>query len=742
MLGHWGTSQNGDSPQTITTDVESGVASQFVGPSTSAPDFCIPMSSSKELGTRKLRPNSAWTNPPDKQLADKPEEGTFQTTTTNAICIRELYHWCATVSVLLMLQFVSDSLQHRFRRVPQPSEWSVVLLLLYAVASALILRYKTKSRPYAAYILAFGSFLMTCQLTWHWDSHVAQFKSSILGGRPLQDNHGDASALGYPLYGVIFGSSVADFLDAAACLFVLFQNCVQSTFLCRVGTWSTAIVSVLQWIVIVCWPFLSSHSHSAWFCRIAAMGLWTAHLIRSSYVWESEIQQQSKYIDTLRQAAAQSQQDLNDGQDADSVLNHVLKNIMADAMGCIELFLKRGKNRADPAFLSKASDILFRGMWWCKLREAILQMVAGRYEGKQEIVDVQDLTQDLVRGREVTTECPSRMLHLDSMACNVVLDNALTNASRHGFPEDPQVDLRVVVVKRSHDEGTSAVDAPQIDGEDFNPMCALHDTVGDTDTSTPVEVRFVVKNRAKPDRPLPKPWSSESPPEALPNDHSRPALSDGLGLQHIRRVANACGMKARLWQEDEDVLFELRVSTTSGARPPAVRSATPAPQGPCPFRDGVHILGLDDSDIARQNLEMKLTKMIPNATVAMFGKDQADVEEFKQAALEKGDILILDEHVDLPGAELHGSVILKELRAGGYRGFACIRSGDSTEADKARSLQSGAQWHVGKEVWMRDLIDQLRAEYRKFKEKEQWEIQPHEDLVMSRSSGSCAVSYI
>ena len=624
---------------------------------------------------------------------------------------------------------VPDSLLRRFRYVPQPSEWGVVLLLLYTVASVLSLQCLSGSRPYAAYVLAIGSLLMTCQLTWHWGSHVAQFKDSLLVGQPFSPDmtihYGNAT--GYPpssspLYGLAFGSSGPDFLDSAACLAVLFLNCVQSSFLCRLGTRITAIVSVLQWVVYACWPFMSADSRSAWLCRIGAMGLWTAHLIRSSYVWESELQQQSARIDKLQQAVAQTLRDLKDGRDADSVLNHVLKNTMADVMGCIDLCRPQAENEC--LLLSKASNMLFRGMWWCKLREAILELVAGRYETKQEVVDVQEFAQDLVRGREVTLECSSRMVKLDPMACNIVLDNALTNGKRHGYPGDPQVELSVEVVDQTRHEGAPAVPAShtiRIDGwdEHTDPLCVAPDDVRDPNTSCaiPVEVRFTVRNRANPARPLERPWSLEQPSEPLRKDPSRPTLSDGLGLQHISMAARSCGMHARLWQQDAEVHFELCLCTTSAAHAPVVRSAVEPLQKTCPFREGMKILCLDDSGITRQNLEMILTQEIPNATVTMYGKDPADVEEFKRDALAKGDILILDEHVDLPGPELRGSAILQELVAEGYQGFACIRSGDSTDADKVRSYKSGAHWHVGKEVRVRDMVSQLRKEYKKFKGK-------------------------
>ena len=664
----------------------------------------------------------------EEEADDSEKDGAFQST-AQAMRITDLYRWCATVGVLLTLQFASDSFHHRYRHVPHPSEWCVILLLLYALATVCSVRWVASSRPYSGYVLAVGSVLTTCLLTWHWGIHVAQFKDSIVLAPPFAPNttlHSStaptdafASTSPYPSpsYGFAFGSSVHDVLDVAACFVVLFQNCLQSSFLRRLGVRITAIISVIQWIVFASWPFICPHnSHSTWvFCRIIAMGLWTFHLIWSSYVWESELQQQSRHIDGLRQAMILVRRDLKNGQDADSMLNHLLKNALADALGAIDLFFKQKaaedeKGHEDGhAFLSKASDILFRGMWWCKLREAMLKVVAGCYDTKQESLDVLSFTNDFVRGRDLTFECPSQLLKLDPVACSLVLDNAATNAIRHGYPNDPQVHLKVEISRATHDLPSHNLMIDRV-SRDTNASRA-----------TPIKVRFIMTNRANPDRPLEGRWSSRSRGRPIkPNDALRPTLSDGLGLEHISTVANACGMEVRLWQEEQDVFFELSFQTIELAESSAGPNVTssPRPSSPTPpFPDGLNILALDDSGIARLNLEATLKTEIPNAVIAAYGKDLAEVSEFKRAALEKGDILIMDENLQVPGVELlQGSAILKDLIAAGYHRFACIRSGDSADADKRRSLASGAQWHVGKEVWIREMVRQLRVEYEKFEE--------------------------
>ena len=610
------------------------------------------------------------------------EEPTYQRE-RRAISTKDLYHWCAISGVLLVLQVIVEVWHHKFQVVPHLSAFCSVVLLLYSVASAATIYFVNSARPYAVYLLAIGSVWMTGQMAWHWDSFVAHVKSEVLLEMPFLQNT--------TLPNVPFGASPVDFLDTAALFIILFQNCVQSSCLIRQGVRVTAIVSVVQLVVIACWPLVSPNS-PGWWPRIVATGLWTAHLVRSSSVWESDLKRQVQLVDDLQQSVTDISKDLQDRQDADSVLNHLLKNTMADAGGCIDLVRQRTAANQHHALLSKASDLLFRGMWWCKLREAMLRMVAGCYETELVPVDLLRFTQDLIRGREIGHECPRVAVELDLMACNVVLDNAVTNAKRHGCPKHRRVGLAVEVTPEDNEH--------------------LED-------NAPVRVRFLVSNRANPRRPaIQTRWSSTSQEHrvsvAARQDPLRPTLSDGLGLRHIAMAARASGMVAALWQEDDEVFFELCFSSV--AKPLQATDAAAA-QAARPFPPGLTVLGLDDSDIARVTLETNLQNVVPNGTVLMYGKDLDEVEEFKRTALESGDILILDENLHLPGAELQGSAILKELIEKGYDGFACIRSGDSDPSAEALSARSGAHWHVGKEVPMPQMIRDLQAQYAEFQGK-------------------------
>ena len=323
------------------------------------------------------------------------------------------------------------------------------------------------------------------------------------------------------------------------------------------------------------------------FCRIGATRIWTVHLIRSAYVWELEAKDQAAYIDNLLHSLAEGRKTiavvrkaLKDGQTADSVLNHMLKNTMADASGCIDLYCHARPHGEDVDLLSKASDGLFRGMWWCKLREAMLRMVAGQYESQPEVVNLHQSAVDFVRGRDVEFECPLHVVMLDPMACNGILDHAVTNATRHGCRTNPEVKLTTRVSEQSHNADAATIDCP-------------------IESEMPVEVRITVTNRADSTRPAVQRWSTQQPNELQQaKSPNSPVLSDGLGLSHIWMVAHRADMVAELWQNEHMVHFELFFQT----------EALPLDTLLLPQRAGIvsltprwEVLGLDDSGIARKS---------------------------------------------------------------------------------------------------------------------------------------------
>jgi len=121
---------------------------------------------------------------------------------------------------------------------------------------------------------------------------------------------------------------------------------------------------------------------------------------------------------------------------ADGILNHMLKNTLADAAGCIELFLA---GASPPEVLTDSVHCLRRGMKACKQRQVYLKLVAEEYVPVENAVNLREVGEQLLAGRAVRGEFLDLTVLLDSALLTLVLDNALSNAMKHGDPANPDV---------------------------------------------------------------------------------------------------------------------------------------------------------------------------------------------------------------------------------------------------------------------------------------------------------------
>eukprot|EP00667_Euglena_gracilis_P009165 EG_transcript_9304 len=129
---------------------------------------------------------------------------------------------------------------------------------------------------------------------------------------------------------------------------------------------------------------------------------------------------------------------------ADSALNHVLKNVMADAVGCIDLSWDKPPAAAQ-LHLQQAVACLARGMQWCTKRNAILRISQGRYPLCLESINLREFGEMLVEGRPVTAQFPAARVKLDHTICSIIFEKALNNAIHHGDPSDPAVKFNIVL---------------------------------------------------------------------------------------------------------------------------------------------------------------------------------------------------------------------------------------------------------------------------------------------------------
>eukprot|EP00667_Euglena_gracilis_P015904 EG_transcript_16575 len=122
--------------------------------------------------------------------------------------------------------------------------------------------------------------------------------------------------------------------------------------------------------------------------------------------------------------AAQQEAALKEAaQDADTILNHLLKNVMADAAGCIHLYLHSlspNPLTAPPPDLVQATECLERGVAWCRKRQALLRIASGKYVPQLCDVDLAHFGRRLLQGRPFEAEFPENVVQLDPLLCEIV----------------------------------------------------------------------------------------------------------------------------------------------------------------------------------------------------------------------------------------------------------------------------------------------------------------------------------
>eukprot|EP00669_Euglena_mutabilis_P005184 TRINITY_DN16572_c0_g1_i1.p1 TRINITY_DN16572_c0_g1~~TRINITY_DN16572_c0_g1_i1.p1 ORF type:complete len:299 (+),score=73.13 TRINITY_DN16572_c0_g1_i1:103-999(+) len=225
---------------------------------------------------------------------------------------------------------------------------------------------------------------------------------------------------------------------------------------------------------------------------------------------------------------------------------------------------------------------------------------------------------------------------------------------------------------------------------------------------------FEITNAARADRP---PLTTKMVAEILAGGtfERNSVLSEHLGLRHLFLAAEVNHMDLHLFQADDVVVLRaslmvnVEVGTWSGSDcrqrvDEAIEMLPP----------GLRIVAIDDSDVARRLLVHVLAKHAPNARVQVLGRQEEDVERFKEEALGDVDIIILDNHLSYGHVEFLGTEILNELHAEGYRGFACIRSANMCLEDRDSYLSCGANCMLGKDITPQEMLSQLRVSYDEF----------------------------
>eukprot|EP00668_Euglena_longa_P003879 GGOE01004544.1.p1 GENE.GGOE01004544.1~~GGOE01004544.1.p1 ORF type:complete len:743 (-),score=201.65 GGOE01004544.1:1991-4114(-) len=400
---------------------------------------------------------------------------------------------------------------------------------------------------------------------------------------------------------------------------------------------------------------------------------------RANYQLQAALAQEARALQKARDLEAAQKEA---SQKADSILNHILKNIMADAAGCVELFVG---GAAESEALHQAADCLYRGMRWCKQRQTILRIASGSYSPVLASVSLQELGDSLVQGRRMSHRFLEGTFLLDSTLCGIVLDNAINNAFRHGHPENSEVNFTM-------------------------SMASLSNT--DTDDKR-YRLTFEVTNRVAPHRPQVTPdllrrvLSGQQEPSCH-SPSSGTALSDHLGLRHMFVAADIHNMEVTLQQLGDYVVFEASLDAEMCCESSEIASTQ---EDADTMPSGLRIVCLDDSEVARKLLAHSLSLHLQGAIVEVFGESEADVDAFMEAALSGADIVVLDQNVSFCNITFLGTNLVQCLRRRGFTGYICIRSANNSLDDEAIYLASGAHCVLGKDLRPAELAARLQTEF-------------------------------
>eukprot|EP00667_Euglena_gracilis_P016050 EG_transcript_16746 len=301
-------------------------------------------------------------------------------------------------------------------------------------------------------------------------------------------------------------------------------------------------------------------------------------------------------------------------------------------------------------------------------------------------VNLRDFAEELVAGRRMACTPLDMTVHLDHALLNLILENAISNAFKHGNPSDPNVCLAVRDV-------TDAVPRPPFPGWR--------------------RLQFSVTNVANPERP---PLTVLDTRRLFSGqlDFSltsvAPTLSDRIGISHCVMAARLAGIALSLTQEMEGGTVTFTASLDVQAVPAHATAVVGKGETQRSnheaeaFPPGLHFLCIDDSAGARRLLELHLKQWCAPGSVTCLGALEEDVEKFVPKAMEDAHVVIIDQHLDFSHV-YHGTDLVAQLLDLGFRGLICVRSANDSPEDRRWYTHCGAHCVFGKDMLGRRMVE-------------------------------------
>ena len=192
---------------------------------------------------------------------------------------------------------------------------------------------------------------------------------------------------------------------------------------------------------------------------------------------------------------------------------------------------------------------------------------------------------------------------------------------------------------------------------------------------------------------------------------STSAMSDHIGFHHSFMAADLLGMTLSLSQQAQRVTAKLEGDVVITIHPVTVvqRSVEVDLQA---WPKNLKICCIDDSTPARRLLFHNLTTWPATLKVRTYSQNEGEAARFVEDALDGADIAILDQHLEYGGeANILGTDLVAELVAKRFGGLICMRSANVADKDVRAYKAAGAHCVFGKDVLMKDMIQQMKCEY-------------------------------
>mmetsp|Transcript_64943 Transcript_64943/g.107815 ORF Transcript_64943/g.107815 Transcript_64943/m.107815 type:complete len:700 (-) Transcript_64943:382-2481(-) len=400
---------------------------------------------------------------------------------------------------------------------------------------------------------------------------------------------------------------------------------------------------------------------------------------------------------------------------ADSILNHKLKNNMADAVGDIDMFIEDVEKvgNVNPQLvvqLKQAGASLRRGMKSCRHRQVYLQLVVNNYKPSLQPVHLQKFAMELTTGRHVRLFAEDVLVMIDPVLCELILDNLISNAFAHGHPINPNVEFRAMLrpMMTAEEDRRQNNYAP---GETGSSDPIVLDGKGPCSSQQIMRLTLLVSNAKNPARPeVTEDYVKDVVSGKAVKGPSTSAMSDHIGLQHSFMAADTLGMTLSLKQRAQRVTAKLEGDVIMTHAGTAVRQSAEADLQAWP--ENLKIYCIDDSAPARRLLFHNLTKWAATPNVRTYGQNEGEAVRFIEDTVNDADIAILDQHLEYGGeANILGTDLVAELVARRFEGLICMRSANVADEDVRAYKTAGAHCVFGKDILMKDMVRQMKQDY-------------------------------